>query len=93
MNRKAVTLAAALREFNYPMSASRAAKALIEKGILIKLLRPNMKKGGGMISFKILSHNGLEFGRNDPGKTASTTPMFYPSTFQKLIDEHLKEFI
>ena len=69
------------------LSAVKANKALVNRGLLEEKERPSRKYAGKMKKYKALTEPGLRYGENveNPNSPGQTTPHYYTDSFEELL--------
>ena len=69
------------------ISAVRANKALVDRGLLEEKERPSAKYPGKIKKFKVLTEHGLKYGNNveNSNSPGQTTPYYFIDNFEKLL--------
>ena len=82
---EAITLL--LNEHEAGISAVKANKILLQKGILVECERKSSKDDTRIKKYKALSEAGLAFGINyeNPQSPEQTSPYYYRATFKDLL--------
>lgn len=81
-----------LKRFNVGLSAAKANKILLAKGILEEKTRPSETEPGKLRTYKALTDEGLRYGINRPQQMIDeTTPRYYEDTFPELVSKYLSE--
>ena len=77
-----------LKQHQVEISAVRANKILVGRGLLLEKERPSSKYAGKMKKYKALSEQGLEYGVNveNPNSPGQTTPHYFVDTFADLLE-------
>ncbi len=77
-----------LKAHNAPLSAVKANKLLLEKGILMEMERESGSRPGVMKKYKVLTEKGLDFGENreNPQSPDQTSPYYYRAGFADLLN-------
>jgi len=80
------SLSELLKQFGAEISAIKANRILLEKGILEQKVRPKSK--GDTKTFYSLTEKGLEFGKNliSPANERETQPHYYEDKFGELVE-------
>jgi hypothetical protein len=74
------------------LSAAKANKILLAKGILEEKTRPSETEPGKMRTYKALTDDGLRYGINRLQQMIDeTTPRYYEDTFQELVSKYLAD--
>jgi hypothetical protein len=74
------------------LSAAKANKILLAKGILEEKTRPSETEPGKVRTYKALTDDGLRYGINRPQQMIDeTTPRYYEDSFQELVAKYLTE--
>lgn len=82
-----------LKSNDAPLSAVKANKLLLEKGLLAEKERESATRPGVMKKYKILTDAGLEYGLNheNPQSPGQTSPYYYRESFDDLLKILLPE--
>ena len=81
-----------LKRFNVGLSAAKANKILLARGILEEKTRPSETEPGKLRTYKALTDEGLRYGINRPQQMIDeTTPRYYADTFPELVSKYLTE--
>lgn len=76
-----------LKENDAPISAVKANKLLLEKGLLLEMERKSSTREGVMKKYKVLTDSGLNYGinRENPQSPDQTSPYYYRESFEELL--------
>ena len=81
-----------LKSHNTGLSAAKANKILLAKGILEEKQRPSETEPGKMRSYKALTDAGLRYGINKSQQLVNeTTPRYFEDSFAELVEKYLSE--
>jgi len=81
-----------LKRYNVGLSAAKANKILIAKGILTEGTRPSETEPGKVRTFKVLTGLGLRYGINKAQQLVDeTTPRYFEDAFEELVVKYLTE--
>ena len=81
-----------LKRHNVGLSAAKANKILLAKGILEEKTRPSETEPGKLRTYKALTEEGLRYGINRPQQMIDeTTPRYYEDTFPELVAKYLSD--
>ena len=81
-----------LKRHEVGLSAAKANKILLAKGILEEKTRPSETEPGKVRTYKALTDDGLRYGINRPQQMIDeTTPRYYEDSFQELVAKFLSE--
>jgi len=81
----AVAITHLLKEHGAPFGASKANKILLSLGILEEGKRESSVNPGQFKTFKKLSTEGEQFGKNEWNDYGDAQPKFFPDTFEPLL--------
>lgn len=76
-----------LKEHAAPLSAVKANKLLLEKGLLAEKERESATRPGVMKKYKVLTDTGLDYGVNheNPQSPGQTSPYYYRESFADVL--------
>ena len=81
-----------LKRHGVGLSAAKANRILLAKGILEEKTRPSETEPGKLRSYKALTDDGLRYGINKAQQMVDeTTPRYYEDSFSELVERYLKE--
>ena len=81
-----------LKRHDVGLSAAKANKILLAKGILEEKTRPSETEPGKLRTYKALTEAGLRYGINKAQQMVDeTTPRYYEDSFAELVDKYLAE--
>jgi hypothetical protein len=81
-----------LKRYEVGLSAAKANRILLAKGILEEKTRPSETKPGELRSYKALTDKGLRYGINKEQQLVNeTTPRYFVESFPELVAKFLKE--
>lgn len=81
-----------LKRHNVALSAAKANRILLAKGILEEKTRPSETEPGKLRTYKALTDIGLRYGVNQVQQLVNeTTPRYYEDTFEELVSKYLTE--
>lgn len=81
-----------LKRHDVGLSAAKANRILLAKGILEEKTRPSETEPGKLRSYKALTDDGLRYGINKAQQMVDeTTPRYYEDSFAELVERYLKE--
>ena len=81
-----------LKRHQVGLSAAKANRILLAKGLLEEKTRPSETEPGKLRSYKALTDKGLQYGINKEQQLVNeTTPRYFVDSFPELIDKFLKE--
>lgn len=81
-----------LKRHGVGLSAAKANRILLAKGILEERTRPSETEPGKLRTYKALSETGLRYGINRAQSMVDeTTPRYYADTFEELVSKYLSE--
>lgn len=81
-----------LKRQDIGLSAAKANRILLAKGILEEKTRPSEKEPGKLRTYKALTDAGLRYGINKQQQLVNeTSPRYYEDTFAELVSKHLIE--
>lgn len=79
-----------LKKHNVGLSAAKANRILLEKGILEERTRPSETEPGKLRTYKALTELGLRYGINKEQQLIDeTSPRYYADTFNELVSRYL----
>lgn len=79
-----------LKKHNVGLSAAKANRILLAKGILEERTRPSETEPGKLRTYKALTELGLRYGINKEQQLVDeTTPRYYEDTFGELVSKYL----
>ena len=69
------------------ITAVKANRALVSRGLLVEKERPSSKYPGKIKKYKALTEQGLEYGVNveNPSSPGQTTPHYFIDSFEELL--------
>jgi hypothetical protein len=81
-----------LKRHDVGLSAAKANRILLAKGILEERSRPSETEPGKLRTYKALTEAGLHYGINKAQQLVNeTTPRYYADTFPELVAKYLAE--
>lgn len=81
-----------LKKHGVPLSAAKANKILLAKGILEERTRPSETEPGKVRTYKALTELGLRYGVNrEQQMIDETTPRYFAETFEELVSRYLRD--
>jgi hypothetical protein len=81
-----------LKRHGVGLSAAKANRILLAKGILEERTRPSETEPGKLRSYKAFTDIGLRYGFNKVQQMVDeTTPRYYEDTFEELVSKYLVE--
>jgi hypothetical protein len=81
-----------LKRHDVGLSAAKANRILIARGILEEKTRPSETEPGKLRTYKALTEVGLRYGFNKAQQMVDeTTPRYYEDTFEELVSKYLSE--
>ena len=81
-----------LKRFDVGLSAAKANRVLLAKGILEERTRPSETEPGKLRSYKALTDVGLRYGINKAQQLIDeTSPRYYEDSFAELVTKYLAE--
>lgn len=81
-----------LKRHNVGLSAAKANRILLAKGILGEKTRPSETEPGKLRTYKVLTDAGLRYGINKVQQLVNeTTPRYFEDTFDELVSKYLAE--
>ncbi len=81
-----------LKRHDVGMSAAKANRILLAKGILEERTRPSETEPGKLRSYKALTDVGLRYGFNKAQQLVDeTSPRYYKDSFEELVSKYLVE--
>jgi len=81
-----------LKRYNVGLSAAKANRILLAKGILEERTRPSETEPGKVRTYKALTDAGLRYGFNKAQQMVDeTTPRYYEDSFEELVATYLVE--
>jgi hypothetical protein len=82
-----------LKDRGCRMTAAKANRILVAKGVLEERERPSSGSAGGVKKFKALTELGLRYGVNvvNPNAPGETSPKYFPALFGELLEKYLNE--
>lgn len=81
-----------LKRHGVGLSAAKANRILLARGILEERTRPSETEPGKVRTYKALTDIGLRYGFNKVQQMVDeTTPRYYEDTFEELVSKFLKE--
>ena len=81
-----------LKRHGVELSAAKANRILLAKGILEERTRPSETQPGELRTYKALTEAGLRFGVNRVQQlVAETTPRYYEDAFEELVSKYLAQ--
>ena len=81
-----------LKRHDVGLSAAKANRILLAKGILEERTRPSETEPGKLRSYKALTETGLRYGINKAQQLVNeTTPRYYEDAFEELVARYLRE--
>lgn len=79
-----------LKRHDVGLSAAKANRILIARGILEERTRPSETEPGKLRTYKALTDEGLRYGINKAQQMVDeTTPRYYEDTFPELVEKYL----
>ena len=81
-----------LKRHKVGLSAAKANRILMAKGILEEKTRPSETEPGKLRTYKALTDAGLHYGINKVQQLVDeTTPRYFADTFEELVSTYLTE--
>lgn len=81
-----------LKRHGVGLSAAKANRILLAKGILEEKTRPSETEPGKVRTYKALTEAGLHYGINRPQQMIDeTSPRYYDDTFPELVSKYLSD--
>ena len=81
-----------LKRHQVGLSAAKANRILLAKGLLEEKTRPSETEPGKLRSYKALTDKGLQYGINKEQQLVNeTTPRYFVDSFPELVAKYLKE--
>ena len=81
-----------LKRHDVGLSAAKANRILLAKGILEERTRPSETEPGKLRTYKALTEAGLHYGINKTQQLVNeTTPRYYADAFPELVAKYLAE--
>ena len=81
-----------LKRHEVGLSAAKANKILLAKGILEERTRPSETEPGKLRTYKALTEDGLRYGINKEQQLVNeTTPRYFEDTFPELVAKFLSD--
>jgi len=81
-----------LKRYDVGLSAAKANRILLAKGILEERTRPSEKEPGKLRTYKALTDMGLRYGINKSQQLVDqTSPQYYEDSFEELVSKYLGE--
>jgi len=81
-----------LKRHEVGLSAAKANRLLLAKGILEEKTRPSETEPGKLRTYKALTDAGLQYGINKEQKMINeTSPRYYEDSFNELVSKYLIE--
>lgn len=81
-----------LKRHEVGLSAAKANRILLAKGVLEEKTRPSETEPGKLRTYKALTDIGLRYGINKPQQLINeTTPRYYEDAFEELVSKYLKD--
>ena len=81
-----------LKRHNVGLTAAKANRILLAKGILEEKTRPSATEPGKLRTYKALTDIGLSYGINRVQQMIDeTTPRYYEDSFEELVEKFLTE--
>ena len=81
-----------LKRYDVGLSAAKANRILLAKGILEERTRPSEKEPGKLRAYKALTDMGLRYGINKSQQLVDqTSPQYYEDSFEELVSKYLGE--
>jgi hypothetical protein len=81
-----------LKSHQVGLSAAKANRLLLAKGILEEASRPSETEPGKFRKYKVLTESGLNYGINKVQQLVDeTTPRYFEDTFAELVSKYLRE--
>lgn len=81
-----------LKKYGVGLSAAKANRILLAKGILEEKTRPSETEPGKLRTYKALTETGLRYGFNKAQQLIDeTSPRYYEDTFEELVSKYLSE--
>ena len=81
-----------LKRHDVGLSAAKANRILLTKGILEEKTRPSETEPGKLRTYKALTDLGLRYGINKPQQLIDeTTPRYFEDTFEELVSKYLMD--
>lgn len=81
-----------LKRHNIGLSAAKANKILLAKGVLEEKTRPSETEPGKLRTYKALTDVGLRYGINKPQQMIDeTTPRYFEDSFEELVTKYLTD--
>lgn len=81
-----------LKRHNVELSAAKANRILLAKGILEEKTRPSETEPDKLRTYKALTDAGLHYGINKEQQLVNeTTPRYFEDTFAELVSAYLTE--
>ena len=79
-----------LKKHKVGLSAAKANRILLAKGVLEERTRPSETEPGKLRKYKALTELGLRYGINrEQQMIDETTPRYYPDMFEELVAKYL----
>jgi hypothetical protein len=79
-----------LKRYNVGLTAAKANRILLAKGILEEKTRPSETEPGKLRTYKALTDTGLRYGINRvQQQVAETSPRYFDDSFQELVSKYL----
>jgi hypothetical protein len=80
-----------LKDRGSPLTAAKANRILLDKGLLEDRERPSTSSPGGTKKSKALTEAGLRYGVNVPNTKApgESSPKYFPALFDELLERYL----
>lgn len=79
-----------LKRHNVELSAAKANRILLAKGILEERTRPSETVPGKLRTYKALTDTGLRYGINRvQQQVAETSPRYFDDSFRELVSKYL----
>lgn len=90
--RRTEPISSLLNKHDVGLSAAKANRTLLAKGILEERTRPSESEPGKSRTYKALSDIGLRYGINKPQQLVDeTSPRYYQDAFAELVSKYLTE--
>ena len=90
--RKTEPITNLLKQFDVGLSAAKANRILLAKGILEERTRPSETEPGKLRTYKALTDAGLRYGINKAQQLVNeTTPRYYEDAFEEFASKYLVE--
>ena len=81
-----------LKRHGVELSAAKANRLLLARGILEEATRPSETEPGKLRTYKVLTDAGLRYGINKTQQLVDeTTPRYFDDTFAELVSKYLME--